>query len=53
MYGPSIAALHVALEIVETNAPINEAEGNLEQAQIEREAIESHKKAIRILLAAS
>jgi hypothetical protein len=46
---PSIAQLRAALETVETNAPINEAEGNLEQAELERENAASFREAIGIL----
>lgn len=45
----AIAELENALEVVETNAPINEKEGNLEQAQLERHCAKSFKEAISIL----
>lgn len=46
---PSIAQLQVALETVETNAPINEAEGNVDQAKLEREHAASFREAIQLL----
>ncbi len=45
----AITQLEIALDIVETNAPINEAEGNLEQAQLERECAASYRAAIEKL----
>lgn len=45
----AIMELKIALEIVETNAPINEREGNLEQAKLERECAESYRAAIKRL----
>jgi hypothetical protein len=39
----------VSLEIVETNTLINEQEGNIEQAKLERECAESYRVAIRKL----
>ena len=45
----AIAELENALEVVETNAPINEEKGNLEQAELERQCAESFKEAIAIL----
>lgn len=42
----AIAELERALETVEINAPINEAAGNLAQAQLERECAESYRAAI-------
>lgn len=45
----AIAQLQVSLEIVETNAPINEREGKLEQAKLERECAESYQAAIKKL----
>lgn len=46
---PSIIELQVALETAEKNAPINEAEGNLEQAKLERENAASFREAIALL----
>lgn len=43
------ASLQIALDTVETNAPINEADGKLEQAKLERECAESFRAAIAIL----
>lgn len=45
----AIAALEVALEVVETNEPINRAEGNIPQANIEAEQIVSFRRAIEFL----
>src|SRR5688500_3227073 len=45
----SIAELEVALATAETNAPINEAEGNVEQATLERRHAESFREAIQLL----
>ena len=45
----AISELENALQVVETNAPINEKEGNLEQAQLERHCAKSFKEAISIL----
>jgi Zn finger protein HypA/HybF involved in hydrogenase expression len=45
----AITQLEIALEVVETNAPINEAEGNLEQVQLERECAASYRAAIERL----
>jgi hypothetical protein len=46
---PSIAELEIALAVAETNAPINEAEGNLEQASVEQRNAESFRQAIQLL----
>lgn len=48
----AITQLKISLEIVETNAPINEKEGNLEQAELERKCAESYRLAIAKLEAA-
>lgn len=45
----AIEALEVSLDVLQTNAPINEAEGNLEQAKLEREAIEDIKGGLKVL----
>lgn len=45
----AIAQLELALEVAENNAPINEANQNFEQAEIERKLIDECKKAIRTL----
>lgn len=47
--GHAIAELENALYIVETNLPINEKEGNLEQANLERECADSFRAAIKQL----
>lgn len=49
MYEYAINELEIALDVVETNAPINEAEGNLEQAELERTVAESCRAAIELL----
>lgn len=45
----AIAQLHQALSVVEANAPINEAEGNHDQAQLERSLAKSFITAIAML----
>ncbi|QSL90431.1 hypothetical protein [Pseudomonas atacamensis] len=45
----AIAQLQQALEVVENNAPINEAEGNLDQARLERSLAMSFRTAIAML----
>lgn len=45
----AIAQLEVSLACVENNAPINEREGNLEQAQLERECAASYRAALDVL----
>lgn len=45
----AVAQLRAALEVVETNAPINEAEGNLDQAGLERSLAKSFITAITML----
>lgn len=47
----AIAQLEISLDVVETNAPINEAEGNLDQAALERDCAKSYRAAIEILQA--
>lgn len=49
----ALATLRIALDTVETNAPINEAAGNVEQAALERENAASFREAIQLLDAAS
>lgn len=46
---PSIAELEIALATAENNAPINMAEGNLDQADLERRNAESFRAAIKLL----
>jgi hypothetical protein len=48
-YKPAIAELENALDMVETNAPINEKEGDKAQAKLERKNAESFKAAIERL----
>ena len=45
----AMATLQIALDTVENNAPINEAAGKVEQANLERESAESFRKALAIL----
>ena len=45
----AVEQLRQALNVVETNAPINEAEGNLDQAALERSLAKSFKTAIAML----
>lgn len=45
-YDSAIAQLTISAEVCETNAPINEAEGNHEQAAIERKNAQSFRDAI-------
>lgn len=42
----AIAQLTVSAEICETNAPINEREGNHEQAELERSNAVAYREAI-------
>lgn len=49
----ALATLRIALDAVETNAPINEAAGNVEQAALERANAESFRQAIELLDSAS
>lgn len=48
-YAAAIAQLQVALDVVETNYPINLAEGNLAQADLEERSAEDFRKAIALL----
>jgi len=45
----ALATLHNALDVVETNYPINLAEGDIAQADLEERAAESFRDAIKIL----
>jgi hypothetical protein len=45
----AIAELERGIEVAETNMPINEREGNFEQAALEREVIRDFKAAIEKL----
>lgn len=49
----AIAELQARLETLKTNEPINRAEGNIAQADLERDAIADILEAISILTAAS
>ena len=46
---PAIAELEIAHETMTTNAPINEKEGNLKQARLERRHAKSFRAAIDVL----
>lgn len=45
-FSKSLATLYIALDTVETNHPINLAEGNIEQAELEERAAEDYRRAI-------
>lgn len=45
-FSAAIAQLVISAETCENNAPINEAEGNFEQAQLERENAAAYRAAI-------
>lgn len=51
-FSAAIAQLEINAEICENNAPINEAEGNTEQAKLERVNAKSYRDAIAVLQAA-
>lgn len=48
-FSAAIAQLLVHAEICENNAPINEAEGNFKQAELERSNAKSYRAAIASL----
>lgn len=48
-FAAAIAQLQINAEICENNAPINEAEGNLEQAALERSNAKSYRDTIAAL----
>lgn len=48
-FSAAIAQLLIHAEICENNAPINEAEGNFEQAELERSNAKSYRAAIASL----
>ncbi len=48
----AINELTIALETMETNEPINRAEGNTEQADLEAENAADFRKALAVLRAA-
>ena len=48
-FSNALATLQIALDTVETNYPINLAEGNLDQAELEERAAESFRAAITML----
>lgn len=48
-FSHALATLEVALNTVETNHPINLAEGNVEQAELEERAAKDFREAIRLL----
>ncbi len=45
----AITQLEIALEVAENNAPIQEADGNLEQAALNRQVAKDCKEAIKAL----
>lgn len=45
----AIEQLKISAEICENNAPINETEGSLEQAALERENATAYREAILVL----
>lgn len=45
----AIEQLKISAETCETNAPINEAEGNLDQAALERSNAAAYREAIQVL----
>lgn len=47
----AIAQLEISVQVCETNAPINDAEGNHEQAQLERDNAAAYRAAIAHLKA--
>ena len=49
LFAPAISSLTVDLNTVQTNAPINEKEGNKAQAAFERKNAESYQAAIDYL----
>lgn len=48
----AIVALQMRLQVLETNEPVNRAEGNVDQADYERDAIAEIKQAIAVLVGA-
>lgn len=48
-HSAAVATLQNALAVVDNNAPINEAAGNLEQAALERASAESFRQALAVL----
>lgn len=48
-FSHALATLYIALDTVETNYPINLAEGNLAQAELEERAAEDFRAAIKVL----
>lgn len=48
-HAEAIAQLEISAQVCETNAPINEAEGNHEQAQLERDNAAAYRAAIAVL----
>ena len=45
----AIVQLGIALDVVLNNAPINEAEGNMEQAALERRCAADYRQTIEVL----
>lgn len=50
-HAAAIAQLEISAQVCETNAPINEASGNHEQAQLERDNAAAYRAAIARLQA--
>lgn len=48
-FSHALATLQIALDTVETNLPINLAEGDIEQANLEEKAADSFRAAIKLL----
>lgn len=48
-FSAAISQLYIKAETCETNAPINEAEGDIDQAQLERDNAKSYRDAIAVL----
>lgn len=46
----AVSSLQVAAEVCETNAPINEARGDIAQAKLERDNAAEYRAAIKRLL---
>lgn len=45
----AITTLEIALEVLETNEPINRQEGNLEQAELELVSAQEIREALEVL----
>ena len=49
----AIEVLRIAAEVCENNAPINEARGDVDQAELERKNAAEYRAAIEVLTAAA